>query len=135
MTQIGELQLPIAPSPVDNEGSGYQISASGRAVRDSAARCRLGWQEQHFLAEPNVKDGSSYNTPKRAKSQKTSGSHERQNEEGQPMKAAKAKTSQPLDVQVVDVGPPANWVKINIRQTNDSFEVYALVPGLLQEEV
>ncbi|XP_015075542.1 AT-rich interactive domain-containing protein 5-like [Solanum pennellii] len=40
-----------------------------------------------------------------------------------------------LDVQVVDVGPPADWVKINVRATNDSFEVYALVPGLLQNEV
>ncbi|KAG5571864.1 hypothetical protein H5410_061630 [Solanum commersonii] len=40
-----------------------------------------------------------------------------------------------LDVQVVDVGPPANWVKINVREKNDSFLVYALVPGLLRDEV
>uniref|UniRef100_A0A494G9H8 SHSP domain-containing protein n=1 Tax=Solanum lycopersicum TaxID=4081 RepID=A0A494G9H8_SOLLC len=40
-----------------------------------------------------------------------------------------------LDVQVVDVGPPADWVKINVRETNDSFEVYALVSGLSREEV
>uniref|UniRef100_A0A3Q7ECY5 SHSP domain-containing protein n=1 Tax=Solanum lycopersicum TaxID=4081 RepID=A0A3Q7ECY5_SOLLC len=40
-----------------------------------------------------------------------------------------------LDVQVVDVGPPADWVKINVRATNDSFEVYALVPGLLRDEL
>nr|KAJ0209233.1 hypothetical protein LSAT_V11C400226850 [Lactuca sativa] len=32
-------------------------------------------------------------------------------------------------------GPPANWVKINVRETKDCFEVYALVPGLLREEV
>ncbi|XP_027769639.1 AT-rich interactive domain-containing protein 5-like [Solanum pennellii] len=61
--------------------------------------------------------------------------HEGKDEEEQPMKAAEAKTSQPLDVKVVDVGPPADWVKINVRETNDSFEVYALVPGLLLEEV
>lgn len=72
---------------------------------------------------------------------------------------------------VVDVGPPADWVKINVRETvsvfalsfvilvllkmikllgifcwdpdyvhgisaqKDCFEVYALVPGLLREEV
>ncbi|KAJ0538092.1 putative alpha crystallin/Hsp20 domain, HSP20-like chaperone [Helianthus annuus] len=36
---------------------------------------------------------------------------------------------------VADVGPPANWVKINVRETKDCFEVYALVPGLLREEV
>ncbi|TMW88823.1 hypothetical protein EJD97_018025, partial [Solanum chilense] len=40
-----------------------------------------------------------------------------------------------LDVQVDDVGPPADWVKINVRATNDSFEVYALVPGLSLDEV
>nr|KAJ0194685.1 hypothetical protein LSAT_V11C700384160 [Lactuca sativa] len=32
-------------------------------------------------------------------------------------------------------GLPANWVKINVRETKDCFEVYALVPGLLWEEV
>ncbi|XP_049355763.1 AT-rich interactive domain-containing protein 6-like [Solanum verrucosum] len=145
-TQNGELQVPIAPPPgssgVDNEGSGYQISASGRAVRDSAARCRLGWQEQHLfgygeVAEPIVKDRSANYTPKSAKSLKTSGSlkHLGQNEVEHPMKASETETSKPLDVQVVDVGPPADWVKINIRETNDSFEVYALVPGLSREEV
>ncbi|CAA2988259.1 AT-rich interactive domain-containing 5 [Olea europaea subsp. europaea] len=36
---------------------------------------------------------------------------------------------------VVDVGPPADWVKINVQQTKDCFEVYALIPGLLREEV
>ncbi|XP_027768918.1 AT-rich interactive domain-containing protein 5-like [Solanum pennellii] len=40
-----------------------------------------------------------------------------------------------FDVQVDDVGPPADWVKINVRATNDSFEVYALVPGLSLDEV
>ena len=27
-----------------------------------------------------------------------------------------------LDVQVVDVGPPADWVKINVRETVSSFQ-------------
>ncbi|KAF9673038.1 hypothetical protein SADUNF_Sadunf11G0107400 [Salix dunnii] len=40
-----------------------------------------------------------------------------------------------LDVEVTDVGTPADWVKINVQKTEDSFEVYALVPGLLREEV
>ncbi|CAK7357570.1 unnamed protein product [Dovyalis caffra] len=40
-----------------------------------------------------------------------------------------------LDVEVIDVGAPADWVKINVQKTKDSFEVYALVPGLLREEV
>ncbi|KAH0773612.1 hypothetical protein KY290_010749 [Solanum tuberosum] len=47
----------------------------GSSVRDSAARCRLGWQEQHLLGygevvEPIVKDKNANNTPKRAKSLK-----------------------------------------------------------------
>ncbi|KAG5571987.1 hypothetical protein H5410_061753 [Solanum commersonii] len=63
-TQNRELQLPIAPPPgssgVDSEGSGYHISTLGRAIRDLATCCRLGWQEQYLLdygeiAEPIVK--------------------------------------------------------------------------------
>lgn len=37
--------------------------------------------------------------------------------------------------EIVDVGPPADWVKINVREAKDCYEVYALVPGLLREEV
>jgi len=66
-----------------------------------------------------------------------------------------------LDTSVIDIGPPADWVKINVQKTvslscvwieynlfnyviyssrescvqKDCFEVYALVPGLLREEV
>ncbi|KAH0707691.1 hypothetical protein KY285_012243 [Solanum tuberosum] len=66
-----------------DRGSGYQSSASGRVVRDSAARCRLGWQEQHLLgygevAEPIVKDRNANNMPKHAKSLKNSGKIVRQ---------------------------------------------------------
>ncbi|KAL5207071.1 hypothetical protein ABZP36_031506 [Zizania latifolia] len=39
------------------------------------------------------------------------------------------------DSMVTDVGEPAEWVKINVLQTKDCFEIYALVPGLLREEV
>ncbi|XP_006363397.1 AT-rich interactive domain-containing protein 5-like [Solanum tuberosum] len=157
-TQNGELQLPIAPPPgflgIDNEFSApagrivvkdlnlpvsapgeiseglsdWTIIFKGRPVRDSAARCRLGWQEQHLLgngevAEPIVKDMSANNTPKRAKNLKNTD------------KIINCFPSARLDVQVVDVGPPADWVKINVRETNDSFKVYALVPGLLRDEV
>ncbi|KAG5571087.1 hypothetical protein H5410_060853 [Solanum commersonii] len=98
MTQNRDLQLPITAPPISWGGSGYQISTSRRVVRDSVARCWLGWQEQHLLcygevAEPIVKDMNANNIPKRAKSLKNSG------------------------------------------KINDSFEVYALVPGLLQDEV
>lgn len=39
------------------------------------------------------------------------------------------------DVWVADEGSPADWVKINVHKTRDCFEVYALVPGLLREEL
>ncbi|KAH9626491.1 hypothetical protein KSS87_020193 [Heliosperma pusillum] len=40
-----------------------------------------------------------------------------------------------LVATIIDVGPPADWVKINVRECKDCFEVYALIPGLLREEV
>ena len=36
---------------------------------------------------------------------------------------------------VNDVGQPADWVRINVRKSAECFEIYALVPGLLREEV
>ncbi|CAA2976280.1 AT-rich interactive domain-containing 5 [Olea europaea subsp. europaea] len=59
----------------------------------------------------------------------------RLNEVELPLKGARTETSKQLVTTVVDVGPPADWVKINIRETEDCFELYALVPGLLREEV
>ncbi|XP_059286270.1 AT-rich interactive domain-containing protein 6-like isoform X1 [Lycium ferocissimum] len=142
-TQNGELQLPIPPPDslvVDNEGSGYQASPSGRARRDSAARAMQGWHEQRRLGyrevgEPIVKNTN--NMPKREKNLKNIGSlkHKRQYEVEHSVKATRTETSKQLVTTVVDVGPPADWVKINIRETKDCFEVYALVPGLLREEV
>ncbi|KAF5943150.1 hypothetical protein HYC85_020792 [Camellia sinensis] len=52
-----------------------------------------------------------------------------------PVKAARTETAKQLMTHVADIGPPADWVKINVRETKDCFEVYALVPGLLREEV
>ncbi|WMV58365.1 hypothetical protein MTR67_051750, partial [Solanum verrucosum] len=67
-------------------------------------------------------DRSANNTPKRAKNLKNTGSnkHLGQNEVEHPMKAAETETSKQLDVQVVDVGPPADWMKINVRETVSS---------------
>ncbi|MCO5609285.1 hypothetical protein L7F22_063511 [Adiantum nelumboides] len=39
------------------------------------------------------------------------------------------------DIWVTDEGPEADWVKINVHKARDCFEVYALVPGLLRDEV
>ncbi|KAL2522056.1 AT-rich interactive domain-containing protein 5-like [Forsythia ovata] len=143
-TQIGELQLPVATLPevsgADNEGNGYQ--GSGRARRDAAARAMQGWHAQRLFGsgevdEPTLKDKNLSTTAKREKNLKSMGpfKQKRPNEVELSVKAARTETSKQLVTTVVDVGPPADWVKINIRETEDSFEVYALVPGLLREEV
>jgi len=36
---------------------------------------------------------------------------------------------------VWDVGEECPWVRVNVRRSPDCFEVFALVPGLLREEV
>lgn len=144
--QNGDLQLPAAalpePSSADNEGNGYQAPGSGRARRDAAARAMQGWHVQRLfgygeVGEPIIKDKNLNNMPKRENKLKSIGSlkQKRPNEIELPVKAQRTETSKQLVTNVVDVGAPADWVKINVRETKDSFEVYALVPGLLREEV
>ncbi|KAG5613654.1 hypothetical protein H5410_024935 [Solanum commersonii] len=142
-----------SPLPPKNaSGNGNQTPGSGRARRDAAARAMQGWHEQRLLGcgevgEPIVKDKNANNTPKREKNFKSIGSikHKRPNEVEHPSKVARTETSKHCETKlilfarlvttVVDLGPPADWVKINVRETRDCFEIYALVPGLLREEV
>ncbi|KAL6573388.1 hypothetical protein OROHE_001847 [Orobanche hederae] len=138
-TQCGELQLPVPTPPeasvVDCEGSGYQGSGSGRARRDAAARAMQGWHAQRLSG--HGEDKTLSNMAKREKNFKSIGSlkQKRQNETEHSNKVARTEVSKQLATSVADVGPPADWVKINVRQTKECFEVYALVPGLLREEV
>ncbi|XP_050227859.1 AT-rich interactive domain-containing protein 5-like isoform X2 [Mercurialis annua] len=132
-TSGGELILPVInsePVVVDNQTSG-----SGRARRDAAARAMQGWHSR-LLGNGEEKDSAPLQ--KRDKQHKTLGLLKRKKPSymEDAVKAARAKTSKPqLDVEVVDLGVPADWVKINVQRTKDCFEVYALVPGLLREEV
>ncbi|XP_033131355.1 AT-rich interactive domain-containing protein 3 isoform X1 [Brassica rapa] len=162
---MGELQIPLATEPepmnIDNQASG-----SGRAKRDSAARAMQGWNSQRLngngeVNDPAVKDKNLVLHQKREKQMgNTPGVLKRK----RPSSTEHAiQVSRPmLDVTVVDVGPPADWVKINVQRTvccylenlsnpptlfyvlinilfkcpqEDCFEVYALVPGLVREEV
>ncbi|CAA2999642.1 AT-rich interactive domain-containing 5 [Olea europaea subsp. europaea] len=144
-TQSGELQLPDLTLPeapgVHSEGNGYQGSGSGRARRDAAARAMQGWHGRLSghgeVGEPIIKDKNLNNVAKREKNLKSIGSlkQKRPSEEEHSVKAARTETSKQMVASVVDVGPPADWVKINVQQTKDCFEVYALIPGLLREEV
>ncbi|KAE9458692.1 hypothetical protein C3L33_09388, partial [Rhododendron williamsianum] len=124
------------------QANGHQAPGSGRARRDAAARAMEGWHVQRLygygeVGEPIIKDKNLNNMPKREKSLKSIGSvkHKRPAEMEHAVKAARTETAKQLVTTVVDVGPPADWVKINVRETKDCFEVYALVPGLLREEV
>ncbi|XP_027905384.1 AT-rich interactive domain-containing protein 5 [Vigna unguiculata] len=145
--ETGELQLPVGSfhqSPnVEKETTVYQAPGSGRARRDAAARAMQGWHAQRLLgygevAEPATKDKSFSSTPKREKNLKSIGMINKQRTPAgleHAEKAANIEGDRQLVTPVVDIGPPADWVKINVRETKDCFEVYALVPGLLREEV
>eukprot|EP00258_Populus_trichocarpa_P051385 XP_024467404.1 AT-rich interactive domain-containing protein 6 [Populus trichocarpa] len=149
----GELSVPIAsksepkllkppklpksePKHVDNKASG-----SGRTRRDAAARAMQGWHSLRFLgngevSSPIVKDKNTIPLQKREKELKNLGLLKRKKPSyvEHAVKSPRSKSAR-LDVEVTDVGTPADWVKINVQKTEDSFEVYALVPGLLREEV
>ncbi|KAK7409841.1 hypothetical protein VNO78_00196 [Psophocarpus tetragonolobus] len=145
--EIGELQLPVGTfhqsSNVEKETAVYQTPGSGRARRDAAARAMQGWHAQRLLgygevAEPVIKDKNFSSTPKREKNLKSIGMINKQRMPSgleHVEKAAHIEGDRQLVTAVVDIGPPADWVKINVRETKDCFEVYALVPGLLREEV
>ncbi|CAF1717858.1 unnamed protein product [Brassica napus] len=140
---VGEVQIPLAIEPepmnIDNQASG-----SGRARRDAAARAMQGWHSQRLNGNGEVNDDPAFKDKNLVLHQK------REKQIGTPPGLLKRKrlsstehvakhaiqVSNPmLDVTVVDVGPPADWVKINVQRTQDCFEVYALVPGLVREEV
>uniref|UniRef100_A0A2N9IR47 ARID domain-containing protein n=1 Tax=Fagus sylvatica TaxID=28930 RepID=A0A2N9IR47_FAGSY len=142
--QTGEIQLagslPLS-ARVEKEGGGYQPPGSGRARRDAAARAMQGWHSQRLLgygevAEPIIKDKNLNPTLKREKNLKSIGSlkHKSPTSLEHAEKASIVEADKQLITTVVDVGPPADWVKVNVRETKDCFEVYALVPGLLREE-
>lgn len=142
----GELQLPTSsfsqPASAEKEGSGYQTPGSGRARRDAAARAMQGWHAQRLLGfgevtEPIIKEKSLHSTARREKHLKSIGlpKNKTPTNADHAEKSAPSEADKQLIAEIVDIGPPADWVKISVRETKDSFEVYALVPGLLREEV
>ncbi|VVB14623.1 unnamed protein product [Arabis nemorensis] len=138
----GELHVPLASEPepmnIDNQASG-----SGRARRDSAARAMQGWHSQRAngngeVSDPAMKDKNLVLHQKREKQIGTTPGmlkRKRPSSAEHGVKSAVQVSKPMLDVTVVDVGPPADWVKVNVQRTQDCFEVYALVPGLVREEV
>lgn len=143
--ETGELQLPASPllqsTGAQKEAIGYQAPASGRARRDAAARAMQGWHAQRLsgygeVGEPITKYKNLNSAPRREKPLKSIGLYKQENHTAELMKKSFNNESEmELDAEIVDVGPPADWVKINVRESKDCFEIYALVPGLLREEV
>ncbi|XVF01670.1 hypothetical protein REPUB_Repub04eG0108300 [Reevesia pubescens] len=138
----------IEPIGVESQACNNQAPGSGRAKRDAAARAMRSWHSQRVLdngevCHPIIKDKSSSPTPKSDRQLKNFGLLKRKKastlEHGvrvTPLKATKPQLSfGRLDTMVIDIGAPADWVKINVQKTIDCYEVYALVPGLLREEV
>lgn len=145
MTQGGEIMVVPVASPSVPIVHKQQTPVSGRARRDAAARAMQGWHSQRLLgngevSDPIIKDKNSLPLQKREKQLKSFNLLKRKKPPylDSAVKAARTKPSKPemrVDTAVVDIGPPADWVKINVQKTKDCFEVYALVPGLLREEV
>uniref|UniRef100_A0A2N9FZ07 ARID domain-containing protein n=1 Tax=Fagus sylvatica TaxID=28930 RepID=A0A2N9FZ07_FAGSY len=124
------------------EVSDSQALGSGRALRDAAARAMQGWHSRRLfgngeIGDPIIKEKNLSSMPKGDKQLKSVGLLKRKKPSTveRNVQVANFKVTKPqLDTMVVDVGPPADWVKINVQRFNDCFEVYALVPGLLREE-
>ncbi|XP_011041150.1 PREDICTED: AT-rich interactive domain-containing protein 6 isoform X8 [Populus euphratica] len=73
----------------------------------------------------------SLNFSRREKPLKSFGFHKQKTDE----RPVNAETDKEVDTEIIDIGPPADWVKINVWESKDCYEIYALVPGLLREEV
>ncbi|KAK9713947.1 hypothetical protein RND81_06G060300 [Saponaria officinalis] len=141
--EIGEVEFPDAPTPerASAENEAGAITSLGRVRRDAATRAMQGWHAQRQsgyveVGEPITKDKNLSSSQKREKHLKNIGVNKRKTSHLEHLENDMlAEANKELVATVIDVGPPADWVKINVRESKDSFEVYALVPGLLREEV
>ncbi|KAK9743423.1 hypothetical protein RND81_03G238000 [Saponaria officinalis] len=141
--EIGEVEFPDAPTPerASAENEGAALTTSGRVRRDAATRAMQGWhahRQSGFgeVGEPIVKDKNMSSSQKREKHLKNTGVKQRKFSNLEDVENDMlADTDKQLVATIIDVGSPADWVKINVRESKDCFEVYALVPGLLREEV
>ncbi|KAK6129454.1 hypothetical protein DH2020_036803 [Rehmannia glutinosa] len=107
-------ELPFTDASLSDPASGNQVdlihpSGSGRARRDAAARAMQGWHSQRLLGngevgDPIIKDKNPISTPKREKQLRNIG------------KIHCLNVMDRLEIMVVDVGVPADWVKVNVQR-------------------
>ncbi|KAF7085565.1 hypothetical protein CFC21_088979 [Triticum aestivum] len=138
-----KISIPAIPQPGGTNREGVNASSSARIRRDAAARAMQGWHAHRLLANDMYgdhifKDKDSIPLSSRDKNLKGFGVLKRKKASSpeRAFKVSRTKVNKSQeDSMVIDVGEPADWVKINVRQTKECFEIYALVPGLLREEV
>ncbi|KAL5562294.1 hypothetical protein UlMin_032041 [Ulmus minor] len=137
-----ELILPVEPTRVENRAAVSPATGTGRALRDSAARAMQGWHSRRLLSngevgEPIIKDKNLSSLMKSDKHLKSTGLQKRKKPSSDlAVQVAHMKSMKShVDMMVFDIGPPAEWVKVNVHRFSDCFEIYALVPGLIREEV
>ncbi|KAF5186830.1 At-rich interactive domain-containing protein, partial [Thalictrum thalictroides] len=100
---------------------------SGRARRDAANRAMQGWHSQRLLGngevgDPIIKDKNAISLQKREKQIKNIGLLKRKKPSSLDRSAKAARTimkvpKPQIEADVADVGPPADWVKINVQRT------------------
>ncbi|EOX98947.1 ARID/BRIGHT DNA-binding domain-containing protein isoform 4, partial [Theobroma cacao] len=118
----GELSHPdasfIEPNGVESQAGSNQAPGSGRAKRDAATRAMRSWHSQRVL--DNGEDKSSSPAAKSDRQLKNFGLLKRKKPSSleHSVRVAPLKGTKPqLDSMVIDIGPPADWVKINVHKT------------------
>ncbi|KAI4389662.1 hypothetical protein MLD38_001863 [Melastoma candidum] len=126
------LVLPVDAAPMQTNAHKEtgQAGGSHKGRRDSSSRAVKGQRNAEF-----GEDLSS--TPKREKNLRSIGLVKQKNSanHGHMDKDVHSEADKRMVTTVFDIGPPADWVKVTVRENPDCFEIYALVPGLLREEV
>ncbi|MFS8016353.1 hypothetical protein Hanom_Chr15g01367601 [Helianthus anomalus] len=123
---IGDLPFSDTfPEPASSakQPSINQTPGSGRARRDAAARAMQGWHSQRLLnnggvGDPIIKDRTPSTSVRRDKRDIGLLKRKKPSPVERAVKLARMKALKPqLDSAVVDVGLPADWVKINVQRT------------------
>ncbi|EPS64293.1 hypothetical protein M569_10487, partial [Genlisea aurea] len=142
-------ELPFTDASVSDPTTGTPVSlihtagSGGRARRPAAARAMQGWHSQRLLGNgelgPSIIKDKNQTMPKREKHLKNIGFLKRKGsylvEQASSKSARESSKKSQEAALILDVGAPADWVKVNVQRMNDCYEVYALVPGLMREEV
>uniref|UniRef100_A0A1J3D7L2 AT-rich interactive domain-containing protein 6 n=1 Tax=Noccaea caerulescens TaxID=107243 RepID=A0A1J3D7L2_NOCCA len=132
----GDLHLPgstdTLSSSLDKEVVSNQGSGSGRARRDSAARAMQGW---HAQRQAGSGEDKGFNFTPKQKKLKHIGVQKPNTQASLDPDVPNEEDTQSSVADIVDDGPLADWVKITVKETKEAFEVFALIPGLLRDEV